>query len=73
MAGIAVPIRDRTGGVVASIGVWGAETSILGPRRDDFALMATIAARDISKELGYVEAPPAAVEAKPRRVAEAVA
>jgi len=73
VAGIAVPIRDRTGGVVASIGVWGAEASILGPRRDDFALMATIAARDISKELGYVEVAPAPAEAKTRRVAEAVA
>ena len=73
VAGVAVPIRDRTGGVVASVSVWGTEGSILGPRRDDFALMATAAARDISRELGYVEAAPAA-EAKPaRKVAEAIA
>ena len=73
VAGVAVPIRDRTGGVVASVSVWGTEASILGPRRDDFALMATAAARDISRELGYVENV-APVEAKaPRKVAEVVA
>lgn len=73
VAGVAVPIRDRTGGVVAAVGVWGAEASILGPRRDDFALMATAAAREVSRELGYVDNTAAPVEPKPRKVAEAVA
>jgi DNA-binding IclR family transcriptional regulator len=57
VSGIGVPVRDRTGGVVAAIGVWGAEKSILGSRRDDLAHMAIIAARDISRDLGFVEAP----------------
>ena len=72
VAGVAVPIRDRTGGVIAALSVWGTEGSILGPRRDDFALMASTAAREISRELGHVETA-TAPEPKPRKVAEAVA
>jgi len=34
VCGIAVPIRDRTGGVVAAVGVWGAEKNIIGARRE---------------------------------------
>jgi DNA-binding IclR family transcriptional regulator len=55
ITGIAVPIRDRTGTVVASIGVWGAEKAILGPRQAELAQLATAAARDISQSLGYIE------------------
>ena len=40
VCGIGVPIRDRTGGVVAAIGVWGAEKNILGPRREELAQLA---------------------------------
>ena len=32
VCGIAAPLRDRSGHVVAAIGVWGAETNILGAR-----------------------------------------
>src|ERR1700674_514222 len=54
VCGIAVPLRDRGGAVVAAIGVWGAEKNILGSRRDDLAHMAVAAARDISREMGFV-------------------
>jgi len=59
VCGIAVPVRDRTQGVVASIGVWGAEKNILGSRRDELAHMTMSAARDVSRELGFVESQPA--------------
>ena len=55
ICGIAVPVRDRSGGVVASIGVWGAEKNILGPREAGLAELAAAAARDISQSLGYIE------------------
>jgi DNA-binding IclR family transcriptional regulator len=57
VSGIAAPVRDRTGGVVAALGVWGAEKAILGARREELAHMLIIAARDISRDLGFVEAP----------------
>ena len=55
VTGVAAPVRDRTGNVVAAVGVWGAEKNILGSRRDDLAHMALVAARDISRDLGFVE------------------
>jgi DNA-binding IclR family transcriptional regulator len=64
VCGIAAPVRDRSGGVVASIGVWGSEKNILGPRRDELARATVSAARDISREMGFVEP----VVAAPRRV-----
>ena len=60
VSGIAVPVRDRSGGVVAAIGIWGAESNILGARRDELAHLGMIAARDISRDLGYIEPAPAA-------------
>ncbi|HET7547805.1 MAG TPA: IclR family transcriptional regulator [Usitatibacter sp.] len=57
VAGLAAPIRDRTGGVVAALGVWGAEKSILGVRREELAHMLIVAARDVSRDLGFVETP----------------
>ena len=71
VCGIAVPVRDRSGGVIASIGIWGAEPNILGSRREELAHLAMIAARDISRDLGYIEAPAAA--APKRKAEEAVA
>jgi DNA-binding IclR family transcriptional regulator len=71
VSGLAVPVRDRGGGVVASISVWGAEANILGARREELAHLALNAARDISRELGYIE-PPAAPAPK-RKAEEAVA
>jgi IclR family transcriptional regulator, KDG regulon repressor len=55
VCGVAAPVRDRTGHVVAAVGVWGAEKAILGTRREELAHMAVSAARDISREMGFVE------------------
>jgi IclR family acetate operon transcriptional repressor len=68
VCGIAVPVRDRGGNVVASIGLWGAEKNILGARRDELARLVMAAARDISRNLGYIEP---TQERAPKRVAEA--
>jgi DNA-binding IclR family transcriptional regulator len=57
VSGIAAPVRDRNGGIVAAIGVWGAEKAILGARRDELAHILIVAARDISRDLGFVETP----------------
>ncbi|HET7730523.1 MAG TPA: IclR family transcriptional regulator [Usitatibacter sp.] len=59
VCGLAAPLRDRTGKVIAAIGVWGAEKSILGPQREEIARMLMIAAKDISRSLGYLEPEPA--------------
>ncbi|HXZ49898.1 MAG TPA: IclR family transcriptional regulator [Usitatibacter sp.] len=56
VCGIAAPVRDRTGAVVAALGVWGAEKAMLGPRHEELARMVTATARDVSRDLGYVEA-----------------
>ena len=64
VCGIGVPVRDRSGGVVAAIGVWGAERNILGARETELAHMAVIAARDVSRALGYIEG--SGLQAKPR-------
>ena len=68
VCGIAVPVRDRTGQVGAALGVWGAEANILGPRRDELAHLAMAAARDISRELGFIE-PAASKKARAEVVA----
>jgi DNA-binding IclR family transcriptional regulator len=52
-------VRDRNASIVASIGVWGAEKAILGARRDELAHMLIVAARDVSRDLGFVETPAA--------------
>jgi IclR family transcriptional regulator, KDG regulon repressor len=59
VCGIAVPLRDRTAGVVGAIGVWGAEKNILGTAREQLAQLAMAAARDVSRALGYLEPDPA--------------
>ena len=64
VCGLAAPVRDRSGGVVAAIGVWGAEKAILGARRDELAHMTVAAARDISRELGFVEVAKATASAR---------
>ena len=68
VSGIGVPLRDRSGSVVAAIGVWGAEKAILGTRLDELAHMAMIAARDVSRDLGFIEGSAVPV---PRRKTEA--
>jgi len=55
VCGIAAPVRDRNGSIVASIAVWGSEKNILGARKDELAAMTVSAARDISREMGFVE------------------
>ena len=55
VGGIAVPIRDRSGSVVAALGVWGAEKNIFGTREAELAHLAMSAGRDISQSLGYIE------------------
>jgi len=55
VCGVAAPVRDRAGAVVAAVGVWGSEKSILGARREELAHLAVAAARDISREMGFVE------------------
>jgi DNA-binding IclR family transcriptional regulator len=52
-------VRDRTGAVIASISVWGAEKSILRARSDELAHRLGLAAREVSRDLGFVEAAPA--------------
>ena len=69
VCGVAAPVRDRGAQVVASIGVWGAEKNILGPRREELARMALAAARDVSRALGYLE--PAVPEKGRKSLAEA--
>ncbi len=59
VGGIAAPVRDRSGGVVASIAVWGSEKNDPRERCDELAAHVGRAARDISREMGFVEAPPA--------------
>ena len=55
VCGMGAPVRDRTGSVVAAIGVWGAEKSILGPRSAELAQLTLSAARDVSRALGYID------------------
>lgn len=55
VCGLGAPVRDRTGSVVAAIGVWGAEKSILGAPLDELGRLTVEAARDISRALGYLE------------------
>ena len=55
VGGIAAPVRDRSGAVVASVAVWGSDRNILGARREELAAMTVAAARDISRQMGYVE------------------
>jgi IclR family transcriptional regulator, KDG regulon repressor len=71
VCGIGAPVRDRSGGIIASIGIWGAEKNILGPRREELADLAVAAARDISRDLGYITSSP---DLTPRKsTAEALA
>ena len=69
VCGLAVPVRDRTGSVVAAIGVWGADKNILGPRRDELAQLAMAAAGDVSRALGFLDNEPP----KPRPIAKTTA
>jgi IclR family transcriptional regulator, KDG regulon repressor len=73
VCGIGVPVRDRSGGVVAAIGVWGAERNILGARHEKLAHDAVMAARDISRALGHIEAREATQVAPPTEEPELVA
>ena len=54
ICGIAAPLRDHRGQVVAAIGVWGAEDKILGPRKEELGRLVIEAAADASRELGFL-------------------
>jgi IclR family transcriptional regulator, KDG regulon repressor len=71
VAGVAAPIRDRGGSVIAAVSVWGAEQNILGAQRENLARMAMAAARDVSRDLGHIE--PAAPKARAVAAAAEVA
>jgi hypothetical protein len=51
--------------------VWGAEKNILGGRRDELAQMTLRAARDVSRDLGFLE--PVTAPAVRRETAPALA
>jgi DNA-binding IclR family transcriptional regulator len=59
ICGIAAPVRDWLGNVIAAVGVWGAEEDLLGARRPEVATLTMAAANEISRSLGYLNAPPA--------------
>jgi DNA-binding IclR family transcriptional regulator len=73
VCGLGAPLRDRTGSVIAAVSVWGAEKEILGPRRDELARAMLAAARDISRDLGYIEPAAAALQPATRRTSEEAA
>ncbi|MND03992.1 hypothetical protein D3C83_240620 [compost metagenome] len=56
--------------MVASIGVWGQEKNILGPRQAELANLATAAARDISQSLGYLESADARAKSRDEKALE---
>ncbi len=55
--GVAAPVRDHTGGVVASISILGPAARIPRERIPDLVARVTRAAREISRDLGYVARP----------------
>lgn len=55
VCGLGAPLRDRSGGIVAALGVWGAEENILGTRQAELAQLAIAAAREVSRDLGFLE------------------
>lgn len=65
VCGLGVPLRDRSGGVVAAIGIWGAEENILGARQEELARLALAAAAEVSRDLGHLGAPEAAPARRP--------
>lgn len=54
ICGIAAPLRDHRGEVVAAIGVWGAQDAILGERREELGRAVVEAADEASRDLGYL-------------------
>lgn len=52
--GIAAPIRDASGQVVAALSVAGLETRLSGPRRDECLSSVRTAADDVSSALGFL-------------------
>jgi len=56
ICGIAAPLRDHRGQVVAAMGIWGAEDSILGTRKEELSKLVLEIAGEASSELGYLSA-----------------
>lgn len=59
ICGVAAPVRDWLGNVVAAVGLWGAEEDLLGERRPEVVALTMAAANEISRSLGYLSVPPA--------------
>ena len=57
LCGLAAPIRDLTGNVVAAIGIRGEEKAFTLMLREPLARQALAAAADVSRNLGYLEPP----------------
>jgi DNA-binding IclR family transcriptional regulator len=55
--GVAAPVRDHTGAVVASVSVLGASSRIAKNRISDLVTQVTSTGSDISRDLGYAHRP----------------
>jgi len=53
VGGISAPVRNEDGAVVASLGVWGAESTLFGARKDEIGKMVVDAAAQASRDLGF--------------------
>ena len=53
VAGIAAPVRNERGEVIAALGVWGPESSLLGSQKEEFGSQVVAAAEGASRELGF--------------------
>lgn len=53
IGGIASPVRDAYGVVIAAVGLWGDEQQLFGPRRAGLIAQVTEAGAEISRAMGY--------------------
>jgi IclR family KDG regulon transcriptional repressor len=53
IAGIAAPVRNREGVVIASLAIWGPDNSIMGARQTALAAQVVAAAHELSCHMGY--------------------
>lgn len=80
ISGIAAPVRDWHGNVIAALGVWGADDDVLGARRSELVTLTVTAANELSRNLGYLSTsapggpglvPPSTHQARPESQAKA--
>jgi len=55
ICGIAAPLRDHRGEVIAAMGIWGGEEAILGARREELGRMVLEVADEASRDLGFLK------------------